>query len=365
MADTNRFGRTPQFGDQIPLTGKAAEAFHCGECEAMLAAVLDGDLSRDEQERFDAHIADCAPCAAMLADAARGLAWLGRLHDGRPEPTPELFDRILAGTCGSASASQPAAASHASGSAALPQGWAGAPARAWNASRSDDRSGGILSRWRERIRAAFHGSGLVQPRLAMTTAMAFFSISLTMNLAGVRMSSLRVSELSPSSVRRGFYSAGARLVQYYEGLRVVYELESRVHDLESEPDTGSASESPAAPAPGNGVAGRANGSQPTGVAPGLKGPAPAQPLLKQPSYTEPSRREPDRNTPGAGTSRRESPFRRAHTLASARLDANAPAHATAPWGTGRKLQQGTERTVRVDSKADTSRNKATKAGSAA
>jgi hypothetical protein len=39
--------------------------------------------------------------------------------------------------------------------------------------------------------------------------------------------------LSPSSLKRDFYSANTRVVQYYEGLRVVYELESRVHDLQS------------------------------------------------------------------------------------------------------------------------------------
>jgi hypothetical protein len=73
---------------------------------------------------------------------------------------------------------------------------------------------------------------MLQPRLAMTAAMAFFSIALTLNLTGVRLSELRPSDLKPSSIRRGFYEANAHVVRYYDNLRVVYELESRVRDLQ-------------------------------------------------------------------------------------------------------------------------------------
>ena len=94
--------------------------------------------------------------------------------------------------------------------------------------------------FRRRVAAAFRASALgqimLQPRLAMTAAMAFFSIALTMNLMGIHRMDLRASDLAPSSLKRDFYSANASVVHYYEGLRVVYELESRVHDLESAQD---------------------------------------------------------------------------------------------------------------------------------
>jgi len=54
----------------------------------------------------------------------------------------------------------------------------------------------------------------------MTAAMAFFSIALTMNLTGVHPLSLRASDLRPSALKRSFTDADARVVRYYEGLRV-------------------------------------------------------------------------------------------------------------------------------------------------
>ena len=67
----------------------------------------------------------------------------------------------------------------------------------------------------------------------MTAAMAFFSLALTMDITGTRLKDLSPNNLRPSSLKRTFYSANARVVKYYEGLRVVYELESRVSDLQS------------------------------------------------------------------------------------------------------------------------------------
>jgi hypothetical protein len=85
---------------------------------------------------------------------------------------------------------------------------------------------------------------MLQPRLAMTAAMAFFSIALTMNLTGVRLSQLHASDLKPSSILRSCYEAKAKVVRYSDNLRVVYELESRVRDLQrSSDDDGSGSTS--------------------------------------------------------------------------------------------------------------------------
>jgi hypothetical protein len=53
-----------------------------------------------------------------------------------------------------------------------------------------------------------------------------------LNLTGVRLNELRVSNLKPANLRRSFYEADAHLVRYYTNLRVVYELESRVRDLQ-------------------------------------------------------------------------------------------------------------------------------------
>ena len=67
----------------------------------------------------------------------------------------------------------------------------------------------------------------------MTAAMAFFSVALTMDITGMRIQDLNPANLRPSNLKRGYYAANARVAHYYENLRVVYELESRVHEMES------------------------------------------------------------------------------------------------------------------------------------
>jgi hypothetical protein len=69
----------------------------------------------------------------------------------------------------------------------------------------------------------------------MTAAMAFFSIALTLNLTGVRLTRIRLSDLKPTSVRmymeRQFTTASTPIIRYYDHLRLVYEVQSRVREL--------------------------------------------------------------------------------------------------------------------------------------
>ena len=75
------------------------------------------------------------------------------------------------------------------------------------------------------------GRPVLQPKFAMSFAMAFFSISLVLNLAGVKIGNLRHLDLSPSAIVRGAYEAQGRVVKYYQNIRFVYEIESRVQEL--------------------------------------------------------------------------------------------------------------------------------------
>jgi hypothetical protein len=74
-----------------------------------------------------------------------------------------------------------------------------------------------------------------EPRLMMTAAMAFFSIALTLNLTGVKVSNLKLSDLKPSSLRslvqRRLTMASTPIIRYYDNLRLVYEVQSRVREL--------------------------------------------------------------------------------------------------------------------------------------
>ena len=86
----------------------------------------------------------------------------------------------------------------------------------------------------------------LEPRIALVAAMAFFSISLTLNLMGVKLTRLRAADLEPQSMRRAvtrqYAQANAHVVHYYENLRIVYEVESRVHQLRQAADSAPVSE---------------------------------------------------------------------------------------------------------------------------
>ncbi len=248
-----------QFGSVAPGAGGGGSR-DCLRYEAMLADVIDGTLSAEDQAAFDRHRETCDSCSDMLKDARRGAAWLEMLKPHRPEPSAALVTRILAETsvrtaqeAEAVRVAQRAAAEAASllGPARPSSGDAASPAFPNDA--VPEIGGGKVLPFRNRLPAALRpvAAAVLQTRFAMTAAMAFFSVALTLNLTGVHLADLHARDLRPASLRRSFYEANAHVVRYYENLRVVYELESRVRDLQHSGDTDStpASTRPAAEAP--------------------------------------------------------------------------------------------------------------------
>jgi hypothetical protein len=225
VAEINQFGSAQPVGSG-PGPG-------CAHCEAMLADAIDGTLSAADQATFDRHIATCDVCSEMFADAQRGAALLSMLKPHRPEPSAALLERILAQTSGQAAS---VAESHAT--ATLPHlVLAPAPVPVMGI-------GNVIpfpAHPARRFNLGAIGQTMLQPRLAMTAAMAFFSIALTLNLTGVHLNELKASDLKPANIERNLSDANARAVRYYENLRVVYELESRVRDLQHANDNDSPS----------------------------------------------------------------------------------------------------------------------------
>jgi hypothetical protein len=199
----------------------------------MLTEALDHLLSPDDQAIFDRHLASCSDCSRMYKDARRGADWLVMLKDAQPEPQAALLQRILA-TTGPAHDAVPVVQPVVQSNTLLssPQMVPVAVAPAY--------TGNVLP-FRRRVVNAFRIESIkhtfMQPRLAMTAAMAFFSIALTLNLTGVHLTQLRASDLKPSSLRRSFYDANARVMRSVDNLRVVYELESRVRDLQRDSES--------------------------------------------------------------------------------------------------------------------------------
>lgn len=195
----------------------------CTQCESMLLDAADGVLLPEDEMHFQLHLADCASCTTAFADIQRGGAWMEMLKDSPPVPAAGLVDRILAQTSGNPEVFHAfmAETAHSSSIFGHSQGAKVLPFRVPSASTP----------WSRMVHT------VMQPRFAMTAAMAFFSIALTMNLAGVRLSSLRASDLRPANVRKSFWAVNSQIVRYYDNLRVVYELESRVREMQRDSDS--------------------------------------------------------------------------------------------------------------------------------
>lgn len=231
----------------------------CAVCEAMLPDAADGRLTEAEQRAFDKHVAACKECARELDAAQRGVAWLSMLKTQAPAPPESLLAKILAETSGASlaatsgailgeasgailaeasGASQPAdrpltaqipvpaAASHVpSPRPTAPRSARTFPLRApvgqWAALRKALRDTFSI----ESARATF------QPRIAMTAAMAFFSIALTLSLTGVRLRDLRPSNFTASALQRSIADANASATRMFQNNRAVYQVESRLSDL--------------------------------------------------------------------------------------------------------------------------------------
>src|SRR5215472_11302658 len=180
----------------------------CGQWETLLADALDGLLRPEDEATFSSHMAGCQACTALLEEARRGREWLEFLS---PEPeVPEgLLDKILTQTGpGHTSEYKLATAGNV----------VSMPIPAW-------QRPGIMGRIRR----------FAEPRLLMTAAMAFFSIALTLNVSGVRLTDFRLSNLRPTAVRsymeRRLTMASTPIIRYYDHLRLVYEVQSRVREL--------------------------------------------------------------------------------------------------------------------------------------
>jgi len=190
----------------------------CGQWETFLADALDGLLRPEDEATFSAHMAGCEACTALFEEARRGREWLEFLAP-EPEVPVGLVDRILQHTGpGHAADFEMAAAGHV---LTLP--------------------GVAAARWQK---PGFMGfiRRFAEPRLMMTAAMAFFSVALTLNLMGIRVTRLRLSDLRPAAVRsvieRQLTMASVPIIRYYDHLRFVYEVQATMRELRGTPAQG-------------------------------------------------------------------------------------------------------------------------------
>ncbi len=182
------------------MSGASQFGMSCLEFEALLADDLDQTLAGDQKQRFDLHRRECSSCRALYNEARAGIDWLHSLEE--VEPPAGLVHNIMMATAG-----------------ALPAQVAPAVRP-----RQD---------WRSRLRPWLpqFGAPALQPRFVMAFGMVFFSLSVLLNVAGFKLRDLRYVDLRPSAIVRGYYETTGRLTRYYENIRLVYEIESRVQQL--------------------------------------------------------------------------------------------------------------------------------------
>ncbi|MBB5339796.1 zf-HC2 domain-containing protein [Tunturiibacter gelidoferens] len=315
MADFNQFGSVKP--------GAPGDPQHCAQCEAMLVDALDGTLSAADRATFDTHMIGCPSCAGLLADAQRGAAWMEMLKSPRPDPPATLFESILAQTSGKtalgpAKEDQPPIVLGRTDYLRTPNTLLShptlLPTTTGSLATNPFASAKVLP-FRTRVTSGLRSFGqtMLQPRLAMTAAMAFFSIALTMNLTGVRLSQLRASDLKPSSILRSCYEAKAKVVRYSDNLRVVYELESRVRDLQRSSDDEGSAGTTSTPTNQN------DSSQPNSKPAGTQ---PNDPKDQKPGQKNDQKQNSPK--PNPGSSRRETPGGNIQLVASVSTRAPLP-----------------------------------------
>jgi hypothetical protein len=184
------------------MPGEGKNGMQCAEFDALLSDVLDGVLTGAKLESFRAHAGACPQCGPLLAEAEEGRRWLKGLTE--VEPPANLVHNILAATSGVESARSFAK-----------------PNVSWKEA---------VAGWLRPVFAPVFAVAR-QPRFAMSFGMTFFSLSVALSMAGVKVKDIQRADLRPSAIKRTYYETSGRVVKYYENIRFVYEIESRVQQF--------------------------------------------------------------------------------------------------------------------------------------
>jgi Putative zinc-finger len=172
----------------------------CPDFEVLLSDYLDGLLRGEDRQPFEAHAAECSPCRELMADARSAMEFLERVPE--VEVPPNLITRIVY---------------------QAPEGKLRHP--------FERRSlfGAAFSQWLMPV---------LQPRFAMGMAMTILSFAMLGRCTGVHISQIKAADLNPMKVWQNtedrVIRTKDRAVKSYENLRLVYEIRSRINELEEQ-----------------------------------------------------------------------------------------------------------------------------------
>jgi hypothetical protein len=167
----------------------------CGELEILLSDYLDGTLEAAEARSVEAHLESCAACSELARDARLAMAFMERVADA--EPPPRLLALILEET-----------GSGRHGRLGNPRG--------------------ILAWFGKLLRPA------LSPRPVMGMLMTILSFSMMARCANIPLRQLQPADMSPAKIWAALDDRADRIwvrsVKFYENLKVVYEIQSRLRE---------------------------------------------------------------------------------------------------------------------------------------
>ncbi len=181
---------------------------NCGEFEILLADYTDGTLEPAGGVALEQHASVCGGCRELLQDVLGARAFLKSAAE--VTPPSELITRIAY---------------------QAPIG----------RTRQPFEKQGFFSRlatgWLQPI---------LQPRLVMGMAMTVLSFAMLERCTGVRVQHIQAADLSPLRIWGGVEDKALRVkdrgVKYYENLRWVYEIETRLKSLKDQQEALAAQE---------------------------------------------------------------------------------------------------------------------------
>ena len=174
----------------------------CAELEILLCDYVDGTLRGEEKTALESHMAGCAACAELAKDVTGAVSLIERA--AVVEPPAELLTRILHHT----------------------------PTRRQ-----------VVSERKSWFRKWFGGlfESVLQPRYAMGMAMTILSFSMLAKFSPIEVRQLRAADLDPvkiwASIDDHAHRAWDRTMKYYDNLRLVIEVQSRLKEWSDQEQT--------------------------------------------------------------------------------------------------------------------------------
>jgi hypothetical protein len=181
----------------------------CADVEILICDYLDGALSSEQRAEVERHLGECHACSELARDAGAAIAFMERAAD--VEPPPELVTRILY---------------------QIPSG-----------RRTPAADVGRLRSWLGHLLEP-----VLQPKLVMSMALTILSFSMMLRCSGVSSRQLRPTDLNPTrvwaSVEDKAQRTWDRTVKFYENIRFVYEIQSRLREWTEQEQEAEKTEAP-------------------------------------------------------------------------------------------------------------------------